>query len=154
MSMMDTPAMRGFIKTCEDGFAQGWHERNGGNLSYRLTEEDEMQMRPFFRETPGPWVSLGVTGKNLAGTYFIATGSGKYMRNVPLDPEDTLCVLEINESGDSYRIVWGLRNGGRPTSEFPTHFMNHSVRVDVTDGDCRVIYHAHPANVIALSYVP
>ena len=30
---------------------------------------------------------------------------------------------------------------------------DHSVRVAATDGACRVIYHAHPANVIALTYV-
>ena len=61
--------------------------------------------------------------------------------------------VEINEKGDSYRIVWGLVNGGRPTSEFPSHFMNHSVRVAATNGATRVIYHAHPANVIAMTYV-
>ena len=61
--------------------------------------------------------------------------------------------MEINDKGDSYRIVWGLVNGGRPTSEFPSHFMNHSVRVAATNGATRVIYHAHPANVIAMTYV-
>ena len=70
-----------------------------------------------------------------------------------LDPEYSLCVVEINEAGDSYRIVWGLVNGGRPTSEFPTHFMNHSVRVAATNGATRVIYHAHTPNVIAMTYV-
>lgn len=151
--IMKTPAMAGFVKTCMDGWDQGWHERNGGNLTYRMTDADVAAMRPYFDEQPRPWVPMGVTGRNLAGAYFIATGSGKYFRNVALDPADTLCVLEINDAGDSYRIVWGLVNGGRPTSEFPTHFMNHSVRTEATDGACRVIYHAHPGNVIALTYV-
>ena len=31
--------------------------------------------------------------------------------------------------------------------------MNHSVRKAATDGACRVIYHAHPANIIAMTYV-
>ena len=31
--------------------------------------------------------------------------------------------------------------------------MNHSVRFAATGGGCRVIYHAHPANIIALTYV-
>ena len=61
--------------------------------------------------------------------------------------------MEINEAGDSYRIVWGLEQGGRPTSEFPTHFMNHSVRKRVTNGENRVIYHAHTPYVIAMTYV-
>ena len=153
MGMLDINIMKGFIRFCDDGWQQGWHERNGGNLTYRLKKEEVAEMKPFFYETPRPWVSMGVTGENLAGEYFIATGSGKYFRNVSLDPADCLCVVEINDKGDSYRIVWGLVNGGRPTSEFPSHFMNHSVRVAATNGATRVIYHAHPANVIAMTYV-
>ena len=153
MGMLDLSVMQRYIRMANDGWLQGWHERNGGNLTYRLTAEEVAQMRPFFDETPRPWVNMGVTGANLAGEYFLSTGSGKYFRNVILDPADSLCVVEINDRGDSYRIVWGLVNGGRPTSEFPSHFMNHSVRVAATDGACRVIYHAHPANVIAMTYV-
>ena len=153
MNMTDLSIMQRYMRMCEDGWLQGWHERNGGNLTYRLTAEEVSQMRPFFDETPRPWVAMGVTGRNLAGEYFISTGSGKYFRNVAIDPADSLCVVEINEAGDSYRIVWGLVNGGRPTSEFPSHFMNHSVRAAATNGACRVIYHAHPAHIIAMTYV-
>lgn len=153
MSMTDIEIVKKYIRMANDGWLQGWHERNGGNLTYRLTREEVAQMRPFFDETPRPWVNMGVTGRNLAGEYFLSTGSGKYFRNVILDPEDSLCVVEINEAGDSYRIVWGLVNGGRPTSEFPSHFMNHSVRTAATQGACRVIYHAHPANIIAMTYI-
>ena len=34
---------------------------------------------------------------------------------------------------------WHERNGGNLTSEFPTHFMNHSVRKRVTNGENRII---------------
>ena len=113
MNITDLPIMRRYIRMCGDGWLQGWHERNGGNLTYRLTAEEAVQMKPFFDAQPRPWVAMGVTGKNLAGEYFISTGSGKYFRNVALDPADSLCVVEINEAGDSYRIVWGLVNGPR-----------------------------------------
>ena len=153
MGILDLDIMKRYIRMCNDGWLQGWHERNGGNLTYRLTEAEVAEMKPFFDAQPRPWVNIGVTAANLAGSYFISTGSGKFFRNVDIQPEDSLCVVEINDKGDSYRIVWGLVNGGRPTSEFPTHFMNHSVRVAATNGACRVIYHAHPANVIAMTYV-
>ena len=153
MSIFDLEVLQGYIRLCNDGWLQGWHERNGGNLTYRMTEEEAMQCRPFFRETPGPWVEMGVQADNLKGEYFIATGSGKYLRNVILAPQDNLCICEINQAGDSYRIVWGLEKGGKPTSEFPSHFLNHSVRKTATNGACRVIYHAHPANVIAMTYI-
>ncbi|MDO5144154.1 MAG: rhamnulose-1-phosphate aldolase [bacterium] len=152
MGMLDLSIMKRYIRMANDGWLQGWHERNGGNLTYRLTEQEVAEMKPFFDAQPRPWVDMGVCGANLAGSYFISTGSGKFFRNVEIDPEDSLCVVEINERGDSYRIVWGLVNGGKPTSEFPSHFMNHSVRVAATGGACRVIYHAHPANVIAMTY--
>ena len=50
-------------------------------------------------------------------------------------------------------VLGGLEKGGRPTSEFPSHFLNHSVRKEATGGACRVIYHAHPANLIAMTYI-
>ena len=153
MGMLDISIVKKYIRMANDGWLQGWHERNGGNLTYRLTDAEVAEITHFLDAEPRPWVAMGVTGENLAGSYFLSTGSGKFFRNVILDPEDSLCVVEINEAGDSYRIVWGLKNGGRPTSEFPSHFMNHSVRAAATDGACRVIYHAHPANVIAMTYV-
>ena len=144
------PFMRAFIRMCKDGFDQGWHEANGGNLTYRMTEEDVAACQDGFT-FDRPWVEMGVQADNLKGAYFLTTGSGKYMRNVPLHPADCLGIVEINEAGDAWRIVWGLKNGGKPTSEFPTHFMNHSVRMAATDGACRVIYHAHTPNIITLS---
>ncbi len=151
--MTDISIVKRYIRMANDGWLQGWHERNGGNLTYRLTKEEVEEMRPFFDAQPCEWVPMGVTGENLAGEYFLSTGSGKFFRNVELDPADSICVVEINDKGDSYRIVWGLVNGGKPTSEFPSHFMNHSVRVAATNGACRVIYHAHPANIIAMTFV-
>ncbi len=153
MGMLDIEIVKKYIRMADDGWHQGWHERNGGNLTYRLKDEEVAEMKPFFDETPRPWVSMGVTGENLAGSYFLSTGSGKFFRNVILDPEDSICVVEINDKGDSYRIVWGLVNGGKPTSEFPSHYMNHCVRAKATNGEYRVIYHAHPANIIAMTYV-
>lgn len=153
MAITDVEVMQNYIRMCGDGWDQGWHERNGGNLTYRMRPEEVEQCRPYFKETPGQWVNMGVKGENLAGEYFIATGSGKYFRNVPLAPQDNLCILEIDSAGEYWRIVWGLEKGGRPTSEFPSHFLNHSVRKIATKGENRVIYHAHPANLIAMTYI-
>ena len=153
MAITDIEVMQHYIRMCGDGWDQGWHERNGGNLTYRMRPEEVEQCRPYFKAIPGQWVSMGVQADNLRGEFFISTGSGKYFRNVPLAPQDNICIVEINEAGDAWRIVWGLEKGGRPTSEFPSHFLNHSVRKEATGGACRVIYHAHPANLIAMTYI-
>lgn len=153
MGILEIPIVEAYIRMCSDGWEQGWHERNGGNLTYRMKAEEVDACRPYFNAQPGPWVNMGVVGRNLAGEYFLTTGSGKFFRNVSLDPEHSIGIVEINGQGDSWRIVWGLEGGAKPTSEFPSHFMNHSVRAAATGGACRVIYHAHTPNVIALTYV-
>ncbi len=134
-----------------DGWEQGWHERNGGNLSYRMKAEEAEMVKEEFKE--GEWQPIGTTVPDLAGEYFMVTGSGKFFRNVIIKPEDSFCIIEVDEKGENYRIMWGLVNGGRPTSELPSHLMNHEVKKRVTGGKYRVIYHAHPANTIALTFV-
>lgn len=152
MSILDIDMLKGYIRMCNDGWDQGWHERNGGNLTYRMKLEEVEQCRPFFNK-PGNWVNMGVTGNNLANEYFLTTGSGKFFRNAILDPVHAIGIVEINGEGNSWRIVWGLEDGGKPTSEFPSHFMNHSVRATATNGEHRVIYHAHTPNLIAMTYI-
>ena len=153
MSILHLDVLQNYIRACNDGWLQNWHERNGGNLTYLMDQEEVDACRPYFKDTPGEWVKMDVQADNLKNAHFIATGSGKYFRNVILAPQDNICILEINDQGDSWRIVWGLEKGGRPTSEFPSHFLNHSVRLKATDGKNRVIYHAHPGNLIAMTYI-
>lgn len=148
----DVTFVQGYIRMANDGWEQGWHERNGGNLTYRLKTEEVEEVRPFFTED-GEWRPIGTSVPGLAGEYFMATGSGKYFRNVILDPEDSICIIELDDKGENYRIRWGLVNGGKPTSELPSHLMNHEVKKEVSGGRHRVIYHAHTTNVIALTFV-
>ena len=151
MRVLDAEFVKNFIRTANDGWEQGWHERNGGNLSYRIRLEEVEAVKEDFE--PKEWQPIGTTVPKLAKEYFIVTGSGKYFRNVIIKPEDSICIIELDEKGENYHIVWGLVNGGRPTSELPTHLMNHEVKMIATGGNHRVIYHAHPTNIIALTFV-
>ncbi len=151
MKVLEAPFVKGFIRVADDGWLQGWHERNGGNLSYRMRPEEVESVREEL--VPRKWEPIGTEVPLLGGEYFLVTGSGRYMRNAVIDPEDTFCIIELDPAGAHYRILWGLSKGGRPTSELPTHLMNHEVKVRVTGGKHRVIYHAHPANIVALTYV-
>ena len=152
MKILDTKFVRGFIKMADDGFQQGWHERNGGNLSYRLKEEEVEEIRPRLNDH-GEWKPIGASVPGLAGEFFLVTGSGKYFRNIIVDPEACLTIIELDSKGENYRIRWGLVEGGRPTSELPAHLMNHDMKKRVTGGKHRVIYHAHTTNIIALTFV-
>lgn len=152
MKITDLEFVQGFIRLTEDGYRQNWHERNGGNLTYRLKPEEAEAASPFFTYEK-PFQPIGTAVPGLSGEYFMVTGSGKYFRNVVLDPEDTCAIIEIDSKGENYRILWGLVHGGRPTSELPSHLMNHEVKKRVTAGKHRVIYHCHPTNLIALTFV-
>ena len=151
MKVLETEFVKGFIRMADDGWQQGWHERNGGNLSYRMRPEEAAMVAEEF--TPGEWQVIGTKVPELAGMYFLVTGSGKYFRNAGLNPEDSMCIIELDEKGENYRICWGLIHGGRPTSELPSHLMNHAVKMLATEGKHRVIYHAHTTNIIALTFV-
>ncbi len=152
MKVTDSKCVQGFIRMCTDGWELGWHERNGGNLSYRMKDEEVEELKSNFTDK-NDWQEIGTSVPNLAGEYFLVTGSGKYMRNVQLDPEANISIVEVDETGEKFRIRWGMRDGGRPTSELPTHLMNHEVKKIATDGKYRVIYHAHCTNTIALTFV-
>lgn len=144
---------KGFARLCADGWAQGWHESNGGNLSYRMKPEEVASCRSFFYDNPSSWVPLGLRAENLSGEFFMVTGAGRVMRNVALDADGNAGIVEIAPAGDAWRIVWGFKDGGRPTSEFASHCAVHAVRKEVSAGVDRVLYHAHPTQVIALTNV-
>ncbi len=150
MKVLDAEFVKGFIRMCDDGWQQGWHERNGGNLSYRIKEEEIASVKEDLK--PGEWKAIGTTVPALAGEFFLVTGSGKFFRNVSIKPEDSICIIELDEKGENYRICWGLVNGGRPTSELPSHLMNLEVKKKI-DASYRVVYHAHTTNIIALTFV-
>jgi rhamnulose-1-phosphate aldolase len=151
MRFLDAEFVQGFIRMADDGWNQGWHERNGGNLSYRVKSEEVEQVKENLKA--GDWQPIGTSVPDLSGEFFLVTGSGKYFRNVSIKPEDSICLIEVDETGENYRIMWGMINGGRPTSELPSHLMNHEVKKRATGGRYRVIYHAHTTNVIALTFV-
>ena len=106
MSMQDMKFVQNFMKMTNDAWLKGWHERNGGNISYRLTSENVESI------------------KNI-----------------------------IDEKGENYKVVWGLVNGAKLTSELPSHLMSHSVKFEATNGKHRVIMHSHATNLIALTFV-
>lgn len=151
MRVLDSEFAKGFCRMCVDGFYQGWHERNGGNLSYRIKDEEIASVKEEL-DASGEWKEIGTSVPDLAGEYFLVTGSGKYFRNVEIDPAANICIIRVDEKGENYQIQWGLTKGGRPTSELPSHLMNLEV-CKKRNPEIRVVYHCHPANTIALTYV-
>lgn len=140
------------IKATSDAWLKGWDERNGGNLTLRLDEADIEPYAADFHAKPR-YIALSQPMPTLANQPFIVTGSGKFFRNVQLDPAANLGVVKVDSDGAGYHILWGLTNDAVPTSELPAHFLSHSERIRLTNGKDRVIMHCHATNLIALTYV-
>ena len=152
MKILDMPCTKGFMQIAQDGVDKGWHEMNGGNLSYRLTDAETKNVKAVCRKPASGWTELGESVPKLAGAFFMVTRTTGYMRNVKRTPEQAFGIVELDPTGTKYRIWWGLSDGGRPTSEFPSHLKNHEVKM-LQDPANRVIYHAHPVNLIAMTFI-
>jgi rhamnulose-1-phosphate aldolase len=139
------------VKVTTDMWLKGWDERNGGNISLRLLDRD---VEPYLAEWREPRVvPLGDPLPDLAGQYFLVTGSGKYFRNIQLNPEANLGVIRVLPGGNAIELCWGYSDGGVPTSELSAHLKSHRERRRVADDDRGAIVHCHATNLIALSYV-
>ena len=53
MRIVDAEFVREFIRLTDDGYRKGWHERNGGNLTYRVRPEEVDIVRSRF--IPREW---------------------------------------------------------------------------------------------------
>ena len=129
-------------------YSQGWDERNGGNISYLIDEPFVKEYFPkdeFIRD-----IELGFTADEICrNKYFLVTGTGKYFKNVKGDPEANLGLVKIDNNGHTAHLLWGYKDGGKMTSEFPAHLMSHAVRLKVNPNN-RVILHTHPTYTICM----
>lgn len=154
--ILTAPFLVEFEKTASNMYRLGWDERNGGNISYLLKEEEVspyLDVSKVIRNIPLAGIlhsDIDVTP--LIGKYFLVTGTGKYFKNVEADPETNAGIFRIAEDGKSVNLLWGYKDGGRFTSELPAHLMSHMARLK-KDPENRVIMHTHPTNILAMTYV-
>ena len=154
--IMTAPFVREMCETTANMYRLGWDERNGGNISYLLKEKEVseyLDLSKVERVIPLMGVNeVDFDASPLEGKIFIVTGTGKYFKNVEKDPESNLGIVRIGKGGKNVELLWGYKDGGRPTSEFPAHMMSHIARLSV-DPENRVVMHSHPTNTLAMNYV-
>ena len=153
-NIFEAPFVREMCKTTANMYRLGWDERNGGNISYLLDENEVaeyLNVNKVIRTIPLAGVNeadFDVTP--LIGKIFIVTGTGKYFKNVQDDPETNLGIVRIAKEG--VELLWGYKDGGRTTSELPAHLMCHIARLKI-DPENRVVMHSHPTNTLAMNFV-
>jgi len=151
MDILQSVFLSDIIRVSGQIYAKGWGEANGGNISIRITPEE---MVPFAEcLTSGQEHKLPLAMPDLAGDYFLVTGTGTFFRNIAVAPLESLGIVHINWTGEAYSVVWGYSKGGSVTSEFPTHLLSHVVRKKITNSLDTIILHTHTTNLIALSFV-
>lgn len=148
--ILTAPFVREMCDTTANMYRLGWDERNGGNISYLLDENEVaeyLDLNNVIRT-----ISTGFDAPELIGKIFIVTGTGKYFKNVEKDPENNLGIIRIAKDGTTAELLWGYADGGKFTSELPAHLMSHRARLKV-DPENRVVMHSHPTNTLAMNYV-
>ena len=149
-NILNAPFVEEMKKTTANMYRLGWDERNGGNISYMLEENEVAEYLDINK--PLRNIDLGFDASALKGKIFIVTGTGKYFKNIIDDPETNLGIVKIAENGTTAELLWGYKDGGKFTSEFPAHMMSHISRLSV-DPENRVIMHTHPTYTIAMNTV-
>ena len=106
MKILDSKFMKGFIKMADDGFQQaGMRERWKLKLS---SESRRSRNDPSPSECTRRVAAYRHRGAGTCRRVFPGTGSGKYFRNIAVDPEACLAIIELDDKGVNYRIRWGL----------------------------------------------
>ena len=148
MKFVESKFVKEMMEITNNMYHQGWDERNGGNISYMIDEE---YVKEFFKkEEYIRDIELGFTADEvLRNKYFLVTGTGKYFKNVIKDPETNLGLVKIDNDGHTAHLIWGYKDGGKMTSEFPAHLMSHAVRYKINPKN-RIIMHTHPTYTICM----
>ncbi|MBR0087494.1 MAG: rhamnulose-1-phosphate aldolase [Lachnospiraceae bacterium] len=146
-NIKEAPFLQEITRLTSNMYRLGWDERNGGNVSYLVSEEELKDYIDFsvIRTLP-----LNFHAPELAGKIYLVTGTGCYFKNMELFPETNLGLIRITEDGDNAELLWGYEDGGKPTSELPSHLMGHIERLKI-DPEQRIVIHCHPTNTIAMT---
>ncbi|MDO1604851.1 rhamnulose-1-phosphate aldolase [Lactobacillus sp. YT155] len=146
---IDSPFVEEVKKITFRLYDHGWDERNGGNVSYRILEEELANFSDINEVKRN--IPIDFDGKDLSGMYFLVTATGRYFKNIIDFPERDLGLVRIADDGKSVDLMWGYNDGASPTSEFPTHLMGHQAKLKQKPSQ-RVVMHCHPTNLIAMTF--
>ena len=96
-NILNAPFVTEMRKMTANMYRLGWDERNGGNISYLLDNDEVAEYLDINK--PIRRLETGFDAKDLAGKIFIVTGTGKYFKNVEKDPETNLGIVRIDGNG-------------------------------------------------------
>jgi rhamnulose-1-phosphate aldolase len=126
-------------------------EGAAGNISIYLGWPVDPRRRFPNEET----IPLPQPVPELAGKAFIATGSGRRLREIIQDPTANMGVVVVNPGGTTGTLFTSPRRlFAQLTSEFNSHLAVHYDQVLTTGANFQTVIHAQPPNMTYLSNVP
>lgn len=150
-----------FIHFCDTGVRKGWHESGTGGLSMLLYPDLVLDIEAGL-DFSRPFQPLGVTVPELAKDFLIVSGNEQFLDDI-LDRPDEICgIIQVSPDGTGYRKVLGFLSDQRPnnddserqpTRDLAHHLLIHAQRLRAGKGRKSVVYHCHPANLTALTYM-
>lgn len=147
--ILTSPIIKEISDMADNMYRLGWNERNGGNISILLNDEEVM---PYVNcDNIIRNLALSVAFPEFAGRFFLVTGTGKYFKNISKNPEENLGLIRISKDGSCGELIWGYSDGGRFTSEIVMHLGAHRERLKI-DPNHRVVMHAHPVNILSMTH--
>ncbi len=137
---------RQFRRVAEVLFIKGWAEASAGNMSLRLGDVPASisELAPDSSRVKKTTVNM----TDLIGDRFLVTASGSRMRDIAVEPEKGLCLIQVLDR----QQFWLMAGAGQPSSEWATHASLHSLFKESRSPE-RAVVHCHPLSLIALSHV-
>ena len=153
-----------YAHCCEIAGRRGWHERSAGALSVRLNSATLIQIETALDFSSG-YVKLPVALPYLSKDFILISGKNVHLEEISRYPEDLSGIVQISPDGASYRIVMGFgtdpaiapdkgyKKFMEPDEDLFLHLLLHEKYKKKKTSEYSVVYHGHPTNLSALSYV-
>ena len=120
---------------------RGWSEASGGNISIRVGID--------FPESLGRRMPVPIPVPEIEGKTFIFTRSGSRMRDIAVNPEPGLCLIQVGEGGNYCTV---FPDDAKPTSELAVHLLSQAV-LKTERPEFTAVLHTQPTKLVALTHI-
>ena len=148
MRVLESAAARNLTRTFTDGFRLNWLGVAGDSVSRWLTGRELMEMQTEL-DLDGPFIPLDIAEPRLARECFMFCCHGEILPGgFEGHQKASLMVLQMNEKGSAYRVLWESGEPNRPPFELNLHLTAHAAH---SVGPGNAVFHCQPLRTIALS---
>ena len=103
-NILESPIITEICDMTANMYRLGWDERNGGNISWLLDEQElaeYLDLSQVIRNIP-----IAFDAAELAGRIFLVTGTGKYFKNVTGNPQENLGIVRVAPNGTELELLF------------------------------------------------